>query len=49
MCRNTAQGEIRAQYLDASRARSVLGWSARYGLEDGLGETVVWYRRYLTA
>jgi len=47
--RNTAQGEIRAQYLDASRARSVLGWSARYGLEDGLGETVDWYRRYLSA
>jgi CDP-glucose 4,6-dehydratase len=44
---NTARGEIRAQYLDASRARSVLGWSPGYTLEQGLEETVDWYRRYL--
>ena len=33
--------------LDTSRARSVLGWSPGYTLEQGLAETVDWYRRYL--
>jgi CDP-glucose 4,6-dehydratase len=45
--RNTASGEIHSQYLDSSRARSVLGWEPRYSLETGLAETVAWYRAYL--
>jgi CDP-glucose 4,6-dehydratase len=43
----TAAMEIRDQTLDASKARATLGWTARWTLEDGLRETVAWYRRYL--
>jgi CDP-glucose 4,6-dehydratase len=44
---NTAQGEIRDQYLSAEKARTVLGWKPAYDLESGLRETVAWYRDYL--
>lgn len=44
--RNEASGEIRAQYLDASRARALLGWQPLYTLDDGLVRTVDWYRRF---
>jgi CDP-glucose 4,6-dehydratase len=45
--RNTAQGEIRDQYLDAAKARKTLGWRASYDLDAGLRETVAWYRALL--
>ena len=38
-----ATGEIKNQYLDASRARRVLGWRPQYSLEKGLKETIAWY------
>jgi CDP-glucose 4,6-dehydratase len=41
--RNTAQGEIHSQYLDASKASRILGWAPRYGLDEGLAETIDWY------
>jgi len=44
---NTAQGEIRDQYLDASKAQRVLGWSCRIGLKEGLERSIAWYRAYL--
>jgi CDP-glucose 4,6-dehydratase len=44
---NTAQGEIHAQYLDASKARRLLGWRPRFTLDEGLAETIAWYRNYL--
>lgn len=34
-------GDIRHSYADASRARSLLGWSAEVNFEDGLKELVV--------
>lgn len=40
----TARFEIQDQYLSAEKARRMLGWSARHGLEDGLRRTVTWYR-----
>ena len=46
--RNVATGEIRDQYLSASKARDTLGWKADYDLESGLRETVDWYRALLT-
>ena len=46
---DAAQGEIRSQYLDATKARQVLGWAPRYGLDDGLTETIAWYRQHLAA
>lgn len=44
---DTARGEIRDQYLDASKALKVLGWRPKYSLEDGLVPTVAWYRSFL--
>ena len=41
---NEVSNEIRNQYLSAEKARKVLGWQPRYTLEDGLLETIAWYR-----
>lgn len=41
-----AAGEIRDQWLDASKARGLLGWKARRDLTAGLRETVPWYREF---
>jgi CDP-glucose 4,6-dehydratase len=45
---NAAQAEILDQTLDASKARRLLGWTAQWSLEDGLHETIAWYRKHLT-
>jgi len=45
--RDAARGEIRDQYLDAAKARDVLGWRPTYDLDSGLRETVGWYRALL--
>ena len=44
--RDEAVGEIHDQYLDATKARSVLGWTPRTGLTDGLARTTNWYRDF---
>ncbi|HVL98446.1 MAG TPA: NAD-dependent epimerase/dehydratase family protein [Egibacteraceae bacterium] len=44
---NEASGEIRDQFLDASKARDRLGWRPAWTLEDALRETVAWYRDLL--
>jgi CDP-glucose 4,6-dehydratase len=44
---NSARNEIRDQYLDSTRARSVLGWKPRIDLGDGLRKTVAWYCNFL--
>ncbi len=44
--RNEARGEIRHQYLSAAKARIELGWHASYTLEQGLHETIAWYRDF---
>lgn len=46
---NTASGEIRAQYLSAEKARRLLGWRPQFTLEEGLKETIAWYRRHLAS
>ncbi len=46
--RNTAKAEIKNQYLDATKARTELGWKIRYGLEEGLARTVAWYREFFS-
>jgi len=43
-----APNEIQAQYLDSRKARRVLGWAPRYSLEEGLRETLAWYREFLS-
>lgn len=40
-------GDVRLQYFDPSRARQVLGWQAEMPLEQGLQETVEYFRRVL--
>jgi CDP-glucose 4,6-dehydratase len=45
--RNVARSEIASQSLSAAKAKSVLGWEARWDLERGLGETIAWYRDFL--
>jgi CDP-glucose 4,6-dehydratase len=45
--RGEAVAEIGRQFLSSERARSVLGWQARYGIGEGLKETVAWYRQFL--
>ena len=44
---NQASREIPKQYLDCSKARRVLDWQPRHTLEDGLRETIGWYREHL--
>jgi CDP-glucose 4,6-dehydratase len=46
--RSEARNEIEKQYLDSSKAQRVLGWTSCYGLDDGLLETIEWYRAYLS-
>jgi CDP-glucose 4,6-dehydratase len=45
--RNIASAEIREQYLDAGKARNVLAWAPRYGMDEGLRRTIDWYRGFL--
>jgi CDP-glucose 4,6-dehydratase len=44
---NSASGEIKDQYLDASAARDQLGWSASMNLDEGLRDTFYWYSALL--
>lgn len=46
---NTASSEIREQYMSSEKARRVLGWSPQYTLEEGLSETISWYREFCGA
>lgn len=44
--RNEASNEIRHQYLDASKARKVLGWKPQFTLEQGIKQTIDWYQSF---
>lgn len=41
---NIATHEIQDQYLSSEKARRVLGWKPQYTLDEGLKETIAWYR-----
>ena len=43
---NEAPHEILHQYLDATKARQRLGWSLRFGLEEGIRKTIAWYEEF---
>lgn len=45
--RNIASNEIPRQYLDASKARNILGWKPLFSLDAGLSQTIDWYRSTL--
>jgi CDP-glucose 4,6-dehydratase len=46
---NEASHEIPKQYLDCTKARERMGWRPSSTFEDGLRETIAWYREWLTA
>lgn len=41
------RAEILHQYLDSTKARQRLGWTAKHALDDGLAKTIAWYRHFL--
>ena len=43
---NRAKNEIKNQYLDASKARQMLGWQPLHSMDEGLALTIQWYRDY---
>ena len=43
------RAEILDQYLDSTKAKTRLGWSAEHTLDQGLAKTVTWYRQFLGA
>lgn len=44
---NTAENEIRHQYLSAAKARQMLDWQPLYTPDEGLKRTIRWYREFL--
>ncbi len=44
--RNEATNEIRDQYLNAEKARRILGWKPLFTLDEGLQATIEWYRNF---
>src|SRR5271170_2759409 len=44
---NQASNDIRHQFLSAERARMDLNWKPRFTLDQGLEETIAWYREAL--
>ncbi|MCA9025124.1 MAG: GDP-mannose 4,6-dehydratase [Planctomycetaceae bacterium] len=43
---NQASNEIPEQFLCADKARDMLGWQPLWSLEEGLSQTVDWYRDF---
>ena len=39
---------IKGSLESAQKAREVLGWKPIFGMEEGLGRTVDWYRQYFS-
>jgi CDP-glucose 4,6-dehydratase len=44
---NQASNEIQHQFLDATKAKEVLGWMPEFTLDRGLEKTIAWYRNFL--
>jgi len=42
----SASGEIIHQYLSSHKSRDRLSWNARFSLDEGLEQTVGWYRKF---
>lgn len=45
--RKETTNEILHQYLDAEKARRMLGWKPLYTLEQGLCRAIAWYKNFL--
>ncbi len=46
---NNAKAEIPEQYLDATKAKNLLGWQARFSLDAGLKQSIDWYLKFLAS
>lgn len=46
---NIVKTEIHSQYLDSSKAKSLLGWKPEFSLQAGMTETIKWYREFLAS
>lgn len=44
---NNVSNEIRNQYLSAQKAKAQLNWHPSYTLDEGLKETIEWYKIFL--
>jgi CDP-glucose 4,6-dehydratase len=44
---NQASNEIQHQFLDATKAKEILGWTPEFTLDRGLEKTIVWYENFL--
>jgi CDP-glucose 4,6-dehydratase len=47
--RAEAGNEIDRQFLSSEKAQRVLGWHPQHTLDEGLAETVAWYRSFMEA
>ena len=45
--RNEVTNEIRHQYLNAEKARTLLGWRPLFTFDEGLSRTIHWYQEFL--
>jgi CDP-glucose 4,6-dehydratase len=43
---NTASHEITSQYLSAKKSHDLLSWKPHYSLDEGLKETIQWYKHF---
>ena len=43
-----AANEIKHQYLDATKARTMLNWQPLYSLDEGLARTISWYSEFIS-
>jgi len=43
---NQASNEIKEQYLDCTKAHTLLDWHAKTSLDDGLAKTIAWYQAF---
>jgi CDP-glucose 4,6-dehydratase len=44
---NQASNEIQHQFLDATKAKAMLGWTPEFTPDRGLEKTIVWYENFL--
>ena len=49
LIQNVATAEIAQQFLDATKAKKLLGWQPRFTLEEGLKKTIDWYLAFLAS
>ncbi len=44
----TARAEIAHQFLSSEKAKKLLGWESAFSIEDGLNQTIEWYKKFFS-